>query len=117
MNSPEPDGGSAASARSFSILLPEQERASQPEIVPPLVGAILREASRRRDRGELSADDFAQKLERLTREELAVRGLELVVRPLSWGSRYLIKERRTGRICDMIDWYSGSGSEKAASHC
>lgn len=78
------------------------------ETVPPLVATILREASRRRDCGELSPADFEQKLERLSREELAGRGLELVVRPLSWGSRYLIKQRQTGRVCDMIDWHSAA---------
>lgn len=72
-------------------------------ILPPVVEVVLREAARRHDRGDLSDGEFADKLNRLTREELSKRGLDLVVRPLEWGTRFLIQQARIGRVCDLID--------------
>ncbi|HEV7404014.1 MAG TPA: response regulator [Chthoniobacteraceae bacterium] len=71
--------------------------------LPSMVEIVLREAARRHDCGDLSDGEFAEKLHRLTREELEKRGLELVVRPLDWGTRFLIKQAPAGRVCDMID--------------
>jgi DNA-binding response OmpR family regulator len=71
--------------------------------VPSMVEVVLREAARRHDRGDLSDGEFEEKLSRLRREELANRGLELVVRPVEWGTRFLIQQARVGRVCDMID--------------
>lgn len=74
--------------------------------LPSLVEAVLREVARRHDRGDLSDGEFKEKLNRLTREELANRGLELVVRPVEWGTRFLIKHSRRGRVYRTIDCQS-----------
>lgn len=71
---------------------------------PQIVPIVLQEAARLRSNGQLTQSDFEQKLERLTQEDLAPRGLELLVRQLADGTtRFLIKEFRTGSICEMID--------------
>lgn len=82
--------------------------------LPSLVEAVLREVARRHDRGDLSDGEFTEKLNRLTREELANRGLELVVRPVEWGTRFLIKQARQSRVYDMIDCQSPGARHQVA---
>jgi DNA-binding response OmpR family regulator len=92
----------------FASELQPADVARQEAAIPSLVEAVLREVARRHHRGDLSDGEFADKLNRLRREELANRGLELVVRPVEWGTRFLIKQARKGRVYDMIDCPSRS---------
>ncbi len=46
-------------------------------VLPAMISAVLREAARLRANGRLSQAEFEEKLERLSREELATRGLQL----------------------------------------
>jgi hypothetical protein len=78
--------------------------ADRPFRLPEIVAIVFQEASRLRNQGELTQPDFEEKLARLAAEELTPRGLELMVRDLPNGAtRFLIKESRTGRICEMLD--------------
>ena len=83
---------------------PVEETLAGPAQSPEIVPIVLREAARFRNQGLLKQADFEQKLARLAKEELTPLGLELLVRDLSDGTtRFLIKESRTGHICEMID--------------
>jgi hypothetical protein len=75
-----------------------------PVRLPQIVPIVLREVARFRNEGHLTQSDFEQKLARLAAEELVPHGLELLVRDLADGAtRFLIKDSRTGRICEMVD--------------
>ncbi len=72
--------------------------------VPELVRVVLTQATRLRDRGELPQHVFEAQIDRLTKEELQPRGMNLLVRELPTGTtRFLIEEQRTGSVCDMIE--------------
>jgi DNA-binding response OmpR family regulator len=75
--------------------------------LPSVLEYILRETARRHDRGDLTDREFTDQLNLLTQKELANRGLELVVQPLDWGTRFLIQQARVGRVCELIDCDTG----------
>lgn len=73
--------------------------------VPSIVSIIIGQATRCRASGEISPELFDEQMRRLEREELAPKGLTLLVRNLSDNrTRFLIKERRTGTICDLLEF-------------
>lgn len=72
--------------------------------VPGLVRAVLTQATRLRDCGDIPQSLYEAQLERITKEELRPRGLELVMRELPNGTtRFLVKAGKTGAVCEMID--------------
>jgi hypothetical protein len=73
-------------------------------VLPPIVRIVLTQAARNRRRGAIPEEMFEAQVRRLSREELEPRGLELLVRDLPWGStRFLVKAKTTGMVCDMIE--------------
>src|SRR4051812_30000366 len=87
----------------FSRTLAAEAPVSRPALSQS-VGVLLRDSARRRHRGEITQAEFDQKLARLCLEDLQPMDLELLVRNLSDGKvRFLIKSKKTGAICEMID--------------
>lgn len=71
--------------------------------VPPLVHIVLAQASRQRVAGGITAAIFDEQIRRLTREELEPRRLTLLTRELPGGrTRFIIKEKATRAVCDML---------------
>ncbi|MDR3401200.1 MAG: hypothetical protein P4L99_01785 [Chthoniobacter sp.] len=72
--------------------------------LPAIFHIVLIQAELHRRRGAIPEETFAAQLSRLAAEELEPRELELLVRRLPCGTtRFLVKAKSTGRICDMID--------------
>jgi hypothetical protein len=72
--------------------------------LPAIFHIVLIQAELHRRRGAITEETFAAQLSRLAAEELEPRELELLVRRLPCGTtRFLVKAKSTGRICDMID--------------
>jgi hypothetical protein len=62
--------------------------------VPPIVRIIISQATRRRAAGHLTDDLFAAQMDRLVLEELAPKGLNLLIRDLPGRrSRFIVKEK------------------------
>ena len=73
--------------------------------VPPLVHIVLTQATRQRMGGEITDAIFDEQIRLITREELEPKGLTLLVRDLRGGrTRFIIKEKATGAVCDMQDF-------------
>src|SRR5947208_113786 len=73
--------------------------------VPAIVHIVAKEAIRQRTAGRITDEVFDAQLGRLIREELEPKGLTLLVRDLSGGRRrFLIKQKATGMVCDMMDF-------------
>ena len=86
--------------------------------VPAIVRIVITQATRRRVEGSLTDADFEEQLRRITGEELDPKALILMVRNLSAGrTRFLIKEKDTGTVCEMMDFASDGTlqSENAAA--
>lgn len=78
--------------------------------VPAIVRIVAKEATRRRAMGAITDAIFVEQMGRIIREELEPKGLTLLVRDLSGGrTRFLIKRKATGTVCDMMD-FSPDGS-------
>jgi hypothetical protein len=72
---------------------------------PSIVHIIVAQAARHRARGTISPEVFNEHMRRLEREELEHKGLALLVRDLPDGrTRFLIKQRSTGTICDLLEF-------------
>lgn len=72
--------------------------------LPQIVPIVLGQTTRFRNDGQLTQVEFEQKVARLEAEELKPRGWQLLVRDLPDGTtRFLIKDFRKGRVCEMID--------------
>ena len=73
--------------------------------VPTIVRIIITQASRWRAEGAITEEVFEQQMQRLNREELEHKGLTLLVRRLPAGrTRFLIKRKSTGAVCEMMDF-------------
>lgn len=78
--------------------------------VPAIVRIVAKEATRRRAMGAITDAIFEEQIGRIIREELEPKGLMLLVRDLSGGrTRFLVKHKATGMVCDMMD-FSSDGS-------
>ncbi len=78
--------------------------AGQRQVLLPIVRIVLTQAARFRQRGAITQQMFESQIRRLAREELEPRGLELLVRDLPCGTtRYVVKTKITGMVCDMVD--------------
>ena len=72
--------------------------------LPSIISIVLTQAARHRRMGGITEERFESQLSRLEREELHPRGLGLLMRDLDDGTtRFLVKERDTGMIRDVID--------------
>jgi hypothetical protein len=75
--------------------------------IPQIVPVVLTQLARMRAAGELAADAFEEKIQRLCAEELAPRGLMLLSRQLSDGRiRFLIKDSMTHSLIHMLEYPS-----------
>ena len=73
--------------------------------VPPMVYIIIAQAARNRASGKISPSTFDQNIRRLERELLEKQGLALLVCDLADGrTRFLIKQRNTGTVCDLLEF-------------
>src|SRR5260221_90323 len=78
--------------------------AGQRQALAPINRIVLTQAAQFRRRGAITEETFESQLRRLAREELEPRGLELLVRDLPGGTtRFVVKAKATGIVCDMID--------------
>src|SRR5690606_23325966 len=79
--------------------------------LPEIVRVVLSQASRMRRLGAITEAYFHTQVSRLEKEELAPRGLHLVVDDLPGGeTRFSIESALTGRVSTVLD-----GKPKAAS--
>ncbi len=83
--------------------------------VPTLVRIIITQAALRRAEGEITQAVFEEQIQRITREELEPKGLTLLVRELPAGrTRFLIKEKSDGAVCDLMDFAADGTLESDA---
>ena len=100
-----PQGRKAATCPSMI-----HEPPRRPQKSPPLVRIVLTQAAKYRRNGSISAKTFEAQVRRLVREELEPRGLQLLVRDLAGGrTRFLIKEGKTGTVCDLFEYVPDGG--------
>jgi hypothetical protein len=72
-----------------------------------MVYIVIVQATHRMAEGSITRTIFEQQIRRIEREELEPMGLTLLLRDLPDGrTRFLIKERSTGSIREMIDFTS-----------
>jgi hypothetical protein len=72
--------------------------------IPQIVRTVLVQADKQRRTGGLPEESFQRQLDRIKNEELAPRGLSLLVRKIAEGhTRFLIKEEKSGKLCEMIE--------------
>jgi hypothetical protein len=90
--------------------------------VPAIVHIVITQATRRRAEGTITPAIFERQIHRIKREELEPKDLALLVRDLPGGrTRFLIKEKSTGSVCEIMDFAPdgtpepGSSSRKARS--
>lgn len=73
--------------------------------LPELTRVVLQQLAKLRSAGDIAPQDFERKIGRVMREDLEPHGLQLLVRDLPEGrTRFLIKEVRSGKVREMIDW-------------
>jgi CheY-like chemotaxis protein len=81
------------------------EEFRRPTLVPPIVRIVLTQATRQRSGGRISQTIFDEQIRRIDREELAPKGLSILVRDLPDGrTRFLIKNKLSGTVCEMFDF-------------
>ncbi len=73
--------------------------------VPAIVHIVLAQATRLRTEGAITQTTFDEQIRRISQEELTPRKLKLLVRELPAGrTRYIIKEQKTGAVCDLLNF-------------
>ena len=83
--------------------------------IPQIVPVVLTQLARMRAAGELAADAFEEKIQRLCAEELVPRGLTLLTRELSDGRiRFIIKDCMTHSFVHMLE-YPSAGQRISAT--
>jgi hypothetical protein len=76
--------------------------------IPQIVPVVLTQLARLRAAGELAAEAFEEKIQRLCAEELAPRGLTLLTRELSDGRiRFIIEDSMTHSFVHILESTSG----------
>lgn len=84
--------------------------------MPAIVRIIITQASRWRVDGAITEEVFEEQMRRITCEELEPKGLTLLVRRLPAGRmRFLIKQKSTGAVCEMMDFAADGRLETEAS--
>ena len=84
-----------------------------PNPLPAIVYIVLVQATHRLAEGTIARGIFEEQIRRITREELEPRGLTLLTRDLTGGRmRYLIKEKSTGLVREMMDFGSDGTLER-----
>lgn len=72
--------------------------------LPSLARIILKQLLRLRAEDGIEEADFEQKLQRLEREELTARGLQVRQRQLPGGEiRFLVVYAKDGLVCEIVD--------------
>jgi CheY-like chemotaxis protein len=90
------------------------EETLRPTLVPPIVRIVLTQATRLRAGGGISQTIFDEQIRRIDREELAPKGLGLLVRDLPGGrTRFLVKNKTTGSVCEMFE-FSHDGTHESS---
>ncbi|MEO8352557.1 MAG: hypothetical protein ABI680_12545 [Chthoniobacteraceae bacterium] len=73
--------------------------------MPGIVHIVLAQATRLLAEGAITRDTFDRQIRRLSQEELTPRKLTLLVRELPAGrTRYIIKEQKSGAVCDLLNF-------------
>jgi hypothetical protein len=72
--------------------------------LPPIVRIVLTQATRHRMRGQISLARFQAQVQRLSREELATRGLALKAQSSPRGrKRWVIEVAKSGKVLETIE--------------
>ena len=73
--------------------------------VPTIARIVIRQATLKRAEGSITQAIFEEQMQRIAREELAPKGVTLLIRDLPGGrTRFLFKENATGTVCEMMDF-------------
>ena len=73
--------------------------------VPTIARIIITQATRRRAKRDITDAVFEEQIRRVRREELEPKGMTLLVRELpDRRTRFLIKEKATGAVFEMMDF-------------
>jgi CheY-like chemotaxis protein len=81
------------------------EEPSRSSLVPPIVRIVLTQATRQRAGGGITQTIFDEQVRRIDSEELAPKGLGLLMRELPGGrTRFLVKNKVTGTVCEMFEF-------------
>jgi hypothetical protein len=84
--------------------------------VPAIVRIIVTQATRRRISGGITQAVFEEQIRRITNEELEPKNLTLLVRDLPGGrTRFIVKEKKTGAVCDLMQFGSDGTLESMES--
>ena len=101
---------------SSEILSPRPRTANRVVIesphVPSIIRIVLTQATRHWMRGQISFARFQAQIQRLSREELAKRGLALRTRKsAAGGKQWIIEVAESGKVLETIE-VAASASEK-----
>jgi len=90
---------------SSAILSPQPPTVHQTVTdIPPIIRIVLTQATRHWMRGQISFARFRAQVQRLSREELATRGLALRSdQPAGGGKRWFIEVAKSGKVVETIE--------------
>ena len=76
--------------------------------IPPIIRIVLTQATRHWMRGQISFARFRAQVQRLSREELATRGLALRSdKSAGGGKRWIIEVAKSGKVLETIEIAAG----------
>ena len=103
-----------------SVILSPQPRTGrhvviEPPQIPSIIRIVLTQATRHWMRGQISFARFQAQIQRLSREELAPRGLTLRTRKsAAGGKQWIIEVAKSGKVMETIE-VTASPSEETGT--